>query len=171
MFCHERFMLHNFFFSTKFFCFRSKIDVVCNRLLANLEFLEKVENNSSFWTKYMRIRYEDFILNPLGYALKIYEFVGINMTLEVKQWLDVAMSVTNKDSLYKKSPSGLKRNVKTVLNNWRKDLSFPIVKEIQTKCEEILNILEYKVYKNNYEMKDVRNLHFKPNWSPQKQQK
>ena len=146
--------------------FRNKTDAVCDRLLTNLAFLERIEKDSDFWGKYMRVRYEDFILNPIGFTLKIYEFIGLNMTLEIKDWLDTAFSVTNKDELAKKSTQGLRRNVKSVMNNWRNDLSFEAVQEIQSKCGRILKILDYKIFRNNQDFKDLSTLYFTPNWSP-----
>jgi len=137
---------------------------VCDRLLTNLQFLEKIDKNSNFWNKYFRIRYEDFVLNPLGVTLKIYKFVGLDMTLGIKDWLDTAFSVTNDDDLAKKATQALKRNVKSVLNNWRNDLSFEAVQEVQMKCKKILNILDYKTFQNNDDFKDLSTLYFTPNW-------
>ena len=143
---------------------RAKIDPVCSRLSVNLMFLDGLERNSKIWNQYMRIRYEDFILNPLGAALKIYKFVGLEMTMKVKEWLDVAFTTANKKSLAKSSPQGLKRNIKSVLNNWRIDLNFETVQEIQAKCDNILKNLGYRIYKSNEELKEISKLYFTPEW-------
>ena len=148
-----------------FFC-RQKTDSVCDRLMTNLMFLNNMEKESDFWNRYMQIRYEDFALNPLGVSLKIYQFVGVNMTLKVKNWLNTATSVANRDKLAEDSPQGLIRNVKSVLNHWRKDLSFEAVQEIQSKCEKILNNLGYKIFDNYKDFKNLSTLYFEPNWSP-----
>ena len=111
----------------------------------------------------MRVRYEDFVLNPIGLTLKIYKFVGLNMTLRIKDWLDIAFSKTNHYVLAKGSPQSLLRNVKSVMNNWRNDLSFEAVQEIQSKCERILKILDYKIFRNNQDFKDLSTLYFAPN--------
>ena len=142
---------------------RNKTDAVCDRLLTNLIVLEQIDKDSNFWGKYMRVRYEDFVLNPIGLTLKIYKFVGLNMTLRIKDWLDIAFSKTNHYVLAKGSPQSLLRNVKSVMNNWRKDLSFEAVQEIQSKCERILKILDYKIFRNNQDFKDLSTLYFTPN--------
>ena len=112
----------------------------------------------------MRIRYEDFALNPIGNTLKMYDFIGINMTMEVKEWLDKATSIANKNDLSVASPQGLRRNVKTVLNSWRKELPFTAVQIIQNKCKSILDILNYKKFDSNEEMKKLSVSYFTPNW-------
>ena len=112
----------------------------------------------------MRIRYEDFVLNPVGKTLKIYDFIGINMTMEVKEWLDEATSVTNKDNLAVASPQGMRRNVKTVLNSWRKDLSFEAVNLIQNKCDNVLNVLGYRRFNNEEDLQDLSKPYFNPYW-------
>ena len=94
---------------------------------ADLIFAENVLKKSSVEHKYMRIRYEDIALNSTGNTLKIYNFIGINMTIKVKEWLDKATSITSINNLSVASPQGLRRNVKTVLNSWRKELSFKAV--------------------------------------------
>ena len=142
------------------------MDAVCDRLLTNLIFLKRIKKDSDFWGKYMRVRYEDFILNPIGFTLKIYKFVGLNMTLEIRDWLDTAFSVTNSNELAKTAPFSLRRNIKSVLNNWRNDLSFEAVQEIQSKCERILIILDNKIFRNNQDFKDLSTLYFTPNRYP-----
>ena len=131
----------------------------------NLNFSEAVLLNSfKLRDKYMRIRYEDFVLNPLGKTLKIYEFVGIEMTMNIKHWLDTAMSVTNEKNLSKTSPMGLKRNVMSVLNTWRAESSFEDVLTMQRNCEWVLDKLGYKIFRTEKELRDLDELHFAPNW-------
>ena len=110
----------------------------------------------------MRIRYEDFVSSPLEKTQKIYDFVGINMTMEVKEWLDEATSVTNDDNLSVESPQGIKRNAKTVLNSWRNDLSFEAVNLIQNKCDNAMNLLGYRRFNSKEDLKDLSKPYFNP---------
>ena len=112
----------------------------------------------------MRIRYEDFVLNPIGHTSKIFDFVGIKMHMAVKDWLDQAMSTTNDVNLSRLSPHGMKRNVRQVLNAWRQELSFEAVQEMQTKCKEVLNHLEYEIFHNEKQLNSLSQLYFSPNW-------
>ena len=139
------------------------MNAVCDRLLPNLDFAENVLKKSNIQHKYLRIRYEDFVLNPIGKTLKIYDFIGINMTMNVKEWLDNAMSVQNENN--RAQPQSLKRNSKTVLNSWRKTLSFEAVELIQRKCEDVFKILGYAWFKNETELKDFSKPFFNPNWN------
>ena len=88
------------------------------------------------------------------------------MALEIKDWLDTAFSVSNRDELAKKARFSLRRNIKSVLNNWKNDLSFEAVQEVQSKCERILIILDYKIFRNNQDFKDLSTLYFAPNRYP-----
>jgi len=112
----------------------------------------------------MQIRYEDFVLNPLGKTVKIYDFIGIEMTVNIKEWLNTAMSATNKEDLSKTFPMGLKRNVMTVLNTWRTELTFDDVIKMQTHCNWVLRTLGYRIYHSEAELRYISKLHFKPNW-------
>ena len=145
-----------------FTCFRFQTIEVCERLEPNLNFIENVLKNSNALHKYMRIRYEDFVSSPLEKTQKIYDFVGINMTMEVKEWLDEATSVANDDNLSVESPQGIKRNAKTVLNSWRNDLSFEAVNLIQNKCDNAMNLLGYRRFNSKEDLKDLSKPYFNP---------
>jgi len=110
----------------------------------------------------MQIRYEDFVFNPVEKASKIYEFIGIEMTLNIKQWLETAMSSTNNANLSKTSPMGLKRNVMSVLNTWRKDFLFEDFIKMQTHCQWVLDKLGYTTYNSDKELRDLKELYFTP---------
>ena len=126
--------------------------MVCGRLLSNLAFAKNMLNKLNIQHKYMRIRYEDFVSNPIANALKIYDFIGINMTVNVIQWLDIAMSKKNIDNRWQRQ--SLKRNPKTVLNSWRNTLSFEAVEMIQRDCGSVLSLLGYAWFKNEIELKN-----------------
>ena len=110
----------------------------------------------------MRIRFEDFVLNPFGKALKIYEFAGIDMNMDVKKWIDKATSPSNKE--YISDHQGLLRNGLSVLNSWRKELGFENFKKIQKECQSVLQTLGYKQYNSEKELHDLTEFHFKPIW-------
>jgi len=140
------------------------MNAVCERLEPNLFFAEKMLKNSNIRHKYMRIRYEDFVLNPIGNTIKIYDFIGINMTMNVKEWLDEAMSPRNYGNVSVSSPQSMKRNVKSVLNSWRQELSYEAVEMIQNKCKGVLSILGYNKFRTNEDLKDLSKPYFFPDW-------
>ena len=45
-------------------------------------------------------------------------------------------------------------------DNWRNDLSCEAVQEIQSICERILKILDYKIFRNSQDFKDLSTLYF-----------
>ena len=112
----------------------------------------------------MRIRYEDFALNSVGKTVTIFKDLGISITMEVRNWLQSATSKDNAKDLSIKQPWNLKRNVDSVLTDWRNQLSFEQVEMIQERCGTVLKELGYKIFSNSTELKNLNNLHFTPEW-------
>ena len=84
--------------------------------------------------------------------------------MHIKTWLDKSMAPCNGENLSKTNQYGLKRNVLSVLNSWRKGLSFKEVQEIQSKCRGVLDNLQYKIYETERDYKNLETLHFEPSW-------
>ena len=139
-------------------------DLCENRLKPNLEFANNFFKTEKWRNRYMRIRYEDFALNPVGKTVMIFKALGINMTIELRNWLNSATSSDNANDLSIKQPSDLNRNVDSVLTQWRNQLTFEQMQKIQEKCGSVLKDLGYKIFNNPDEMKNLNNLHFTPNW-------
>ena len=97
----------------------------------------------------MRIRYKDFVLNPLDKTLKIFNFAGIEMNMSIKFWLDEATSTDNAFVYSSSHPQDLHRNVRGVLCLWITKLSFKHVQIIQKDCSAVIKALRYKVYNDS----------------------
>ena len=85
------------------------------------------------------------------------------MTMNVKEWLDNAMSVQNENN--RTQSQSLKRNSKTVLNSWRNTLSFEAVEMIQRECKDVLKVLGYAWFESESELKDFSKSFFNPDWN------
>ena len=112
----------------------------------------------------MRIRFEDFVLNPIGKTLEIYNFVGLKMNMHIKSWLDKSTTHCNNENLSKTRQFGIRRNVLSVLKGWRERLKFTQVQEIQSKCQQVLDKLQYEVYQTDTDFKNFKTMHFEPYW-------
>ena len=66
----------------------------CNDVLADLVVYDKY--TKKFPQSFMRLRYEDYITNPLSYASKVYSFVGLPMPQSLQKWLNSTVSTKSK---------------------------------------------------------------------------
>ena len=114
------------------------------------------------WTRdrYMRISHEEFSMDPIKTAQKIYDFVEINMTPYIKSWISEATSTKNDSNLSQKESQKTARNSTLVLSAWRKSLNFDEVLAIQDACPYVLSRLGYRKYNNLFELRDLSKLHF-----------
>ena len=112
----------------------------------------------------MRVRYEDFAVDPVRQSEEIYKFAGIEMTDEVKTWLIKATSKKNPAGVSRIEEQSLVRNPTDVLTKWRKELSFEKTKYIQNECSSILKTLNYEIYENEQDYQNTTKLHFIPRW-------
>ena len=145
--------------------FSEHIEDLCeNRLKLNLEFANNFFKTGKWQNKYVRIRYEDFAVNSVGKTVTIFNALGINMTMEVRNWLNSATSNDNGKALSLNQPWNLKRDVGSVLIDWRNRLSFEQVVMIQKGCKSVLEKLGYKIFNDSSELKNLNDLHFTPEW-------
>jgi len=124
-------------------------------------FANSLMKNSRLQHKYLRIRYEDFVSNPLNSTQAIYEFADLNFTSSIQDWLEESMSEKNPDSLEKAAPFGLRRNSKTTISAWREHANFEKIQEMQNICSKELEILGYKSFNSSDELSNLSNSHFK----------
>ncbi|XP_076801917.1 carbohydrate sulfotransferase 1-like [Clavelina lepadiformis] len=136
-------------------------NIICERLIPNVQFANDVlMKDPTLRHKYMRIRHEDFALDPIGVSAKIYDFVGINFPDSMKSWLRKATSSENKDDLSLKNPQGTNRDSMAVLSRWRESLSFEKVKAVQEICKEVMPKLGYRLFNSENELRNISKLHF-----------
>ena len=109
----------------------------------------------------MRIRFEDFVLNPVEKSKKIFDFVGINMTNDVISWLKESVAVADEFNLFSNYPQHRLRKPTSVIM-WRKRMPFEYVQEIQELCKPVFDWLGYKVYENQSEYRKLSQLEFIP---------
>lgn len=136
--------------------FRKAAAPVCEKLEANVKFADDViASDVTLRGKYMRLRHEDFALDPSGAARAVYDFSGIEMTENVLKWLEKATSTKNNSSLSLKDTQSTSRDPSYVVSAWRRKRTLPEVKIIQEECKDSLSLLEYKVFKDAQELIDL----------------
>lgn len=101
--------------------------------------------------RYMMVRYEDIVKNPLEKAEQMYAFTGLKCTPKLKMWLH---KLTHGDG------SGRKfiitsRNALMVSKAWRNVVPFEKIKRVQTICKRAMNLLGYQLANSEIEQKNM----------------
>uniref|UniRef100_UPI0037E9B3BB carbohydrate sulfotransferase 6-like n=1 Tax=Semicossyphus pulcher TaxID=241346 RepID=UPI0037E9B3BB len=102
--------------------------------------------------RYKMVRYEDLAHNPLEEINEMYEFVGLEMTTQLKEWIYMLTNGKREDNHpFKVSP----RNATDVSQAWRSMLSHDKVKQVQEVCERAMSLLGYRMVHSEEEQKSL----------------
>ncbi|XP_069824587.1 carbohydrate sulfotransferase 5-like [Dendropsophus ebraccatus] len=103
--------------------------------------------------RYMLLRYEDLVRNPLKKIKEIYSFAYLELPKNLKPWI---YKMTRGPSLKKMKPFNITpRNALKVSQAWRKGLSFEMVKKVQAVCRDAIDIFRYKLVDSTKELRDL----------------
>ncbi|XP_078525632.1 carbohydrate sulfotransferase 5-like [Lissotriton helveticus] len=101
--------------------------------------------------RYMMVRYEDIVKNPLEIAEQMYAFTGLKCTPKLEMWLH---KLTHGDG------SGRKfiitsRNALMVSKAWRKVVPFEKIERVQRICKKAMDLLGYQLANTEIEQKNM----------------
>ncbi|XP_040265651.1 carbohydrate sulfotransferase 5-like [Bufo bufo] len=104
--------------------------------------------------RYMLVRYEDVVRDPLREISKMYKFAELKPTSKLEKWI---YNITNGRSSgnQKEAFTITSRNAVNVSQAWRNVLSFEKVKMIQDVCKGAMNMLGYQAVDSEEEQKDL----------------
>lgn len=104
--------------------------------------------------RYKMVRYEDVARNPQKEIKDIYDFVGLEMTKELEEWI---YSVTHgKGKGTKKEAFKItSRNAADVSQAWRSLLPHNKVKRVQEVCKAAMSLLGYRIVYSEKEQKSL----------------
>ncbi|XP_061532634.1 carbohydrate sulfotransferase 6 isoform X2 [Phycodurus eques] len=104
--------------------------------------------------RYKMVRYEDVARNPLQEINAMYEFVGLNMTHQLEEWIYKLTHGKGKGSR-KEAFKITSRNAADVSQAWRTMLPHIKVKRIQEVCKGAMSLLGYMTVNNDKEQKTL----------------
>ncbi|RVE72313.1 hypothetical protein OJAV_G00060650 [Oryzias javanicus] len=104
--------------------------------------------------RYKMVRFEDVAFNPLREINAIYDFVGLQMTPELEDWIVTVTHGKGKGSA-RDAFDITSRNAKAVTQAWRKALPFSKVKKIQDACKGAMSLLGYRTVDSEKEQKNL----------------
>ena len=93
-------------------------------------------------------RYEKISQNPIFASRNFYQFVGLQQYEEIEYQIK-NMSQANSDDSYSTS-----KNSKRIWQNWRIDLDFELVQNVQIVCGDAMKTLGYKHLENEQDLKN-----------------
>ncbi|XP_054632547.1 carbohydrate sulfotransferase 6 [Dunckerocampus dactyliophorus] len=102
--------------------------------------------------RYKLVRYEDVARNPLQEITAMYEFVGLDMTVQLKEWIHQLTHGKGKGS-GKEAFKITSRNAADVSQAWRTTLTHSKVKRVQEVCQEAMSMLGYRTVHSDKEQK------------------
>uniref|UniRef100_UPI0037E6FF7E carbohydrate sulfotransferase 6-like n=1 Tax=Semicossyphus pulcher TaxID=241346 RepID=UPI0037E6FF7E len=102
--------------------------------------------------RYKMVRYEDIAHNPLEEINEMYDFAGLEMTTQLKEWIYMLTSGKRENNHpFEVSP----RNATDVSQAWRSMLSHDKVKQVQEVCEGAMSLLGYRMVHSEGEQKNL----------------
>ncbi|KAG8563203.1 hypothetical protein GDO81_015975 [Engystomops pustulosus] len=104
--------------------------------------------------KYMLVRYEDLVRNPLSKVEEMYKFVNLKLTDQLTQWIH---NITHGEGPRKRSEAfeTTSRNALNISELWRTILPFQKVSRIQEVCKDALTSFMYHFMNSEAEQKDM----------------
>lgn len=104
--------------------------------------------------RYKLVRYEDLARNPLEEISSIYEFVGLEMTTALQDWIYQVTHGKGKGTK-KEAFKITSRNAVDVSHAWRTMLSHSKVRRVQDVCRGAMSMLGYRTVNNDKEQKKL----------------
>ncbi|KAM6926083.1 carbohydrate sulfotransferase 6 [Lycodopsis pacificus] len=102
--------------------------------------------------RYKMVRYEDVARNPLEEITGLYEFVGLEATSQLEEWIYRVTHGKGKGSR-KEAFDITSRNAADVSQAWRTMLPHNKVKRIQEVCKGAMSLLGYRTVNSEKEQK------------------
>ena len=99
-------------------------------------------------------RYEDLSLDPFRVVKNVYDFVGLELTSEINDWLERNTHLSE-STTRRQNPFSTKRNSTSAMQAWRKHLSFVQVQNIQNMCKETMEHFGYQTISSEMELNDT----------------
>ncbi|KAG8562848.1 hypothetical protein GDO81_015836 [Engystomops pustulosus] len=126
------------------------METICNSQ-ADIYLSATNGSHSALASRYMMLRYEDIVQNPIGKAKQMYEFSNLNFNPKLKDWIhNLTHGKGNGNNFVINS-----RNAVNVSKAWRKSLQFESVQKIQNLCTRAMKVFGYKLLKNKEEQNDL----------------
>ncbi len=126
------------------------MEVICDRTYRSL----RTALNPPRWLKgkYLAVRYEDLVENPVKTLQNVYQFANLSANLDIESF---ALNMTNGTSSSSKPFIVSARNATQAASAWRTVLSIQQIKQVEEYCHHAMDILGYERVRTAGEAKDL----------------
>ncbi|XP_034428568.1 carbohydrate sulfotransferase 2 [Hippoglossus hippoglossus] len=126
------------------------MEVICDRTSRTL----RTALNPPTWLKgkYMAVRYEDLVENPVKTLRNIYRFANLTSNHEIESF---ALNMTSGSSSSSKPFIVSSRNATQAASAWRTVLSIQQIKQVEDYCHHSMSVLGYERVRTAGEAKDM----------------
>ncbi|NWS75493.1 CHST4 sulfotransferase, partial [Crotophaga sulcirostris] len=107
---------------------------------------------SSLKDRYLMVRYEDIVRDPLARAAQMYRFAELHFTPELQKWV---YNITHGKGQSTHTFDIESRDALRVSQAWRTALPFEKVKKVQNVCMDAMELLGYRLIQSEEEQKDT----------------
>ncbi|CAM5151687.1 unnamed protein product [Eretmochelys imbricata] len=102
--------------------------------------------------RYMLVRYEDIVNDPLAKAEQLYKFAELHFTPKLQVWV---YNITHGKGLGMQAFDISSRDAVNVSQAWRKNLPFQKIEKLQNVCKDAMDVLGYRLLMSKEEQKDT----------------
>ncbi|NWI89984.1 CHST4 sulfotransferase, partial [Pitta sordida] len=102
--------------------------------------------------RYLMVRYEDIVRDPLARAAQMYRFAELRFTPELKKWVH---NITHGKGRGAHAFVIGSRDALRVSQAWRKTLPFQKIEKVQNVCKDAMDLLGYRLVQSEEEQKNM----------------
>ncbi|XP_030051222.1 carbohydrate sulfotransferase 6-like [Microcaecilia unicolor] len=102
--------------------------------------------------RYLMVRYEDLVRNPVDHIREMYDFVGLSMSPKLESWF---YNITHGLIPKEKKFLPFSEDSKKIAQHWREKLHFSKVKEVQKLCQQEMEVFGYQLVESEREQKNM----------------
>ena len=136
------------------------MQVICQ---SQLEIFKAVQSlPKALRQRYLLVRYEDLVREPLAQTARMYEYVGLKFLPRLQTWVH---NITRGKDMGKHAFHTNARNALNVSQAWRWSLPYKKVFRLQKVCRNTMNLLGYHLVTSDQEQKNL-SLDLLSTWSP-----
>ena len=146
-----------FFDGTSTIPFELRIEQLCEWTKVNLQ----TSLSGAKWLRdrYMILRFEDFIRDPVNTSRNIYSFIGKSMPFSVLQWLSNLQITTSSEEasqlLNEESLFFPRKKLADIVTSWRTYTKFSDIEKIQSICGDVMSMLGYELVNTEDALRDL----------------
>ncbi|XP_062997467.1 carbohydrate sulfotransferase 4-like [Elgaria multicarinata webbii] len=102
--------------------------------------------------RYLLVRYEDIVNNPVAEAARLYHFAGLRFVPSLRAWVH---NITHGPGLGRRAFDTGPRDALHVSQAWRKTLPYLHVAKLQDVCKDAMKLLGYQLVTSEEEQKNM----------------